>query len=105
MNKSHLWVKHDMEGHSHKGAVYGDSPVEGHYMAGCALISHFTESPVELQNIQMPGHVSQEEQLSSQCFAVLCIGLGHQGWSYLHTSPQVFGIGQWPEHWKKMPGG
>ena len=51
-----------MEGHSHKGAVYGDSPVEGHYMAGCALISHFTESPVELQNIQMPGHVSQEEQ-------------------------------------------
>jgi len=43
-----------------------DRPMEGHCMEGCALIFHFTESPVELQNIQMPAQISQEEQLSSQ---------------------------------------
>lgn len=38
-------------------------------MLGCALIFHFTWSPVQSQNIQMPGQTSKEEQLSGE---VLC---------------------------------
>ena len=60
-----------------------DSPMEVHYMLGCALVFHFTWSPEESPNIQMSGQTSEEEQLSGKVLSALCIRLGHQGWSFL----------------------
>ena len=107
MNKSHLWVKPDAEGHFQKAAIHG-RPSHGGALYGrlCTDLSfHWVSCRVTKHpdaSANQSGRTIKQPGAFPSCVLDLVIRVGHP-W-YLHTSPQVFGIGQWPEHWKKMPG-